>query len=431
VGSSVVADVAEVAIRRASGLARLEAPIGRDLPQAFIPLLAHSTQSAAVVDRFLAAAARLHVTADPCAVAAFRREADAIEALAPQLTAAKREALLSEVAGHRAGLDPALAETGAAPITRPRVGTSAAAARQSGEAAAIEREGWERLRTAALDRSSVAAIAKSTAIDRIATVIGTAEDDGWRGVYAYLAQNWEKIAERQRNYESAVSNLAANPGAAARLKLAEATTLRRGLHNKVKGLLGEAYASRCSEWSDLRAAFVDLAGYRAELLNAAARKADSPTRWKVLTVKDSIRIDKQEGWDEAVLIVEQLRPGIGRPRAKLVMAAQYKVEQRVSALKQIEKDVVREKGKIPGQAVFSYKTEGGGTVAFTLLPTSGAERPTRFLFNAEGGELSDAAVSKFAAGPIQAQRGELGASVDEFNAVTDELLAATAAVTGR
>jgi hypothetical protein len=374
------------------------------------------------------------VSADAAALASFRAEADAVEGLAAGLSSGERQALLDEMARHRAGSD--LLEVGTkAPgpgaITRPKAGTAAYRGLQADEAAAIEREGAERLRQVALDRSTPAAIAKSTAIDRISSVIGTAEDGGWQGACTYLAENATGIAEAERSYAQAVTRAAQQPSAAADAALEAAARSRAGYHSKLKGLLGEAYAARCAEWVDLREAFFELAARRAEELNRAARRAGSPTRWEVVTARDTLRIDGREAWDEAVLIVEKLRPGMGRPRAELVVAAQYKVENRVSALAQIERDVAREAGTVPGQAVVSFEVEGGAQRNFTLLPTGGANRPTRVLFNAEGGTVPAKQAAAFAGGAVQAQRGVLKASVSEFGAVADELMAATAARVGK
>jgi hypothetical protein len=140
-------------------------------------------------------------------------------------------------------------------------------------------------------------------------------------------------------------------------------------------------------------------------------------------------VDGRECWDEAVLLVERLRPGMkGLPRAELVMAAQYKVEKRVTALEQIGRDVARESGGGGVPAMFSHTLEGGGTRTYTLLPTTGADPPTRFLFNAAGGTVSPQEAAAFAKGNVRAQQGTLNASVDDFGAVADEFLAATSAV---
>jgi hypothetical protein len=385
------------------------------------------------MERFAAACERVRVSVDTTSVASFEREANALENLATKLNAGERDELLAELRLRRT----AIKEVKSAPadasmaITRPKPGTAHYNAIRAGEAAKIQREASERLRASALDRTTPAAIAKSDAIDRITAVIGDAQTEGWNPAFEYLAENSEKIAGAERRYADAAAKVAKGGDAKAVKELEAAAKSRDGYHSKVKGLLGEGYASQCKEFLDLREAFYDLAKHRVAELNRQARRLGTDVEWEVVLAKGTLKIDGKEAWDEAILIVEKLRPGLKRPRAELVMAAQYKVEQRVSALAQIKDDVTREAGKLGTPAIFSHTVEGGAQRNYVLMASDPTNRPTRFLFNAEGGSLSKQQIETFARGNVQAQQGTLRMSVDQFDTVADELLAATASVAGK
>jgi hypothetical protein len=430
--STVPGAVAEVGMRRVgSGLYPLRPALGRNLPAAFVALLRHSPETAAAVDRYLASIERLKVSSDAGALAIFRAEADLVEASAARLTGAEREAIRAEVRAGRAHAE--VVATGSlrpgevAPnhVTRPKFGQKNYLGRLAEEAGRIERKAAELMRKAA-DGGGI----RGTAIDRIGRVVGPTAEGGWRPVAEYLAENQATVAKAERRYAAATRAAKERPGGASARELQVATKARQGYHNKVKGALGEAYVSRCAEWTDLRGGFVDVARRRAAQLNQMAVRQGSPTRWTTLvaTLDGRISIDGKDAWDEAVLIVEQVRPGMNRlRRAELVAAAQYKVEKRVSALEQVISDVERERGGMGGQARLTYRVSGA-TSNFNLLPTGGAHRPTRLIFNADGGKLSAAAEAAFKANNVQVWRGVLKASVAEFDIVADELLAAAAAV---
>lgn len=432
--TSPIAELAEASIKAGSGFEKLALPIGGSVPRPLVLLMRQSEEAFDAVTRFTKASERLRVSADEAALAAFRREAEVLEELAPKLPLAERTELLAELRLRRAAFEPP-APSGATTeaITRPKPGTGLYNALRSDEASRLQAATSVRLRKAAADRTGAAAIEKSDAIDRISGVIGGAEEDGWQPAYEYLAQNAEAIARAEQRYGAAVDALGKGQGPAAALEreLTAAANARRGYHSKLKGLLGEAYASRCGEWLDLRDAFFELATHRVGQLNRAARRIDpdNPVLWDVVSAKGALYIDKLEAWDEAVLIVERLRPGMNRlPRAELVVAAQYKVEKRVSALTQIAHDTAREAGAPGAPAIFSHVLDNGARRSYQLIPPTGTSQPTRFLFNAEGGAISKSQVAQFTQGKISAQQGTLDASVEQFGLVADEMLAAAAAL---
>jgi hypothetical protein len=427
-----LAELAESGIRAGSGFEKLAAPIGGSVPGPLVLLMRQSGEAFDAVTRFTRASERLRVSADEAALAAFRREAEVLEDLAPKLPLEERNALLAELRLRRAPYEPPAPAATTEAITRPKAGTALENAVRGAEASRLQAAASVRLRRAAADRGSAAAIEKSDAIDRIGGVIGGAEGDGWQPAYEYLTTNAQAIAQAEQRYSAAIDALAKGQGPKAQLEkeLADALTARRGFHSKLKGILGEAYASRCGEWLDLRDAFFELATHRVGQLNRAARRVDpdNPVLWEVVSAKGRLYIDSLEAWDEAVLIVERLRPGMNRlPRAELVVAAQYKVEKRVSALKQIAHDAEREAGAPGAPAIFTQVLENGAKRSYQLIPPAGTSQPTRFLFNAEGGTVSAAEVARFTQGKLRAQQGTLRASVGQFGLVADEMLAATAA----
>ena len=433
--SSELVEAGQVVLRSASGIERLADGIGRSVPRIFSALLSHSEEAYQAYVRFLRASERMAVSADEGAARSFLRELDTLEALAPQvkgLNGAEHEELLAALRRFRrtavAGEGEAAAKTTTA-VTRPKIGTVAYDAARSAEAAKIQRAAVERMRAAAADRSTAAKAVVADAIDMLQSVIGPGHTEGWDAAFTYLADNIQQVKQVEERYAAALSGVAKGQDqmAAAEQELKAALQQRQGLHSKLKGLLGEAYASRCEEFRLIRDAFLDLARHRVDLLNAEAKRLGSATRWKAVTVRGDLRIDGLEVWDEAVLIVEELGPGTGRlPRAELVMAAQYKVERDVSALGQITRDVAREAGDVNRGALLSFTGEGGATFRFNLMASAPTRRPKRFFFNASG-EKSVAGRAAFRAGQTQAQQGKLKASVDQFNAVADQLMASVPA----
>jgi hypothetical protein len=344
----------------------------------------------------------------------------------------EREELLATLRRFRrtAAAETESAEKSASAITKPKAGTAIYNAARSAEAAKIQRVAVEGMRAAAADRSTAAKALVADAVDMMTSVIGPGHTEGWDPAFNYLAENIQRIKAVEDRYAAAVAKVGKGDGSlqAAQEELRAALEQRGGLHSKLKGLLGEAYASRCEEFLLIRDAFLDLARHRAEVLNAEAKRLGSSIRWKAVTVKGDLKIGTREVWDEAVLLVQEVGPGVRRPKAELVMAAQYKVERDVSALPQITRDVGREAGTADKAAVLSFTDESGATFNYELSPSAPTRRPKRFFFNASG-EKSVAGRAEFAAGGTQAQQGKLKASIDQFNAVADQLLASVRAAT--
>jgi len=431
--SDELVDAAKVALRSGSGFERLEDGVGRSVPRTWAALFSHSDETFASYERFLVTSERLGVSADPAVVKAYLRELDVLEAAAPTvkgLSGAQRQELIDELQRFRRGTASTPASTSSATaVTKPKAGTVAYSAARSGTAARISRVASDRLRAAAADRSTAAATRAADAVDMMTSVIGPSHTEGWDAAFNSLAENLQRIKEVEERYVAAKAAVASGHGpiAAAQEELTKALEQRQGLHSKLKGFLGEAYTSRCQEFLDLREAFEDLARHRVEALNARARAVRSDVQWEVVPIRGDIKIDDLESWDEAVLIVEKLRPGMtGLPRAQVVMTAQYKVEKRVSALNQITRDRPRELGDVTQAARLSFTDTSGARRAYQLLPSTPATQPKRFFFNASGEERL-LGRRRFQAGEIEAQQAKLKASIDQFNAVADELLASALA----
>lgn len=427
--SNELVDGGKVALRSASGMSKLAAGIGRSIPRVFLALTRNPDEYDTYL-RFLRASERLGISGDPGVLRSFLQELEALEAIAPKLqgvTPAERQEMLDALQRfRRSAVADTAATTGKTPtaITRPKAGTAAFEAAQSGTVAKVQRLGINRIREALADRTTAVKARIAEAFDMLTSVIGPSHTEGWDAAWAYLAKNGQGISEAEEAYAGLLARAQKGESVADELKSAAAR--RNGYRSKVKGTLGEAYATRCSELADLRDAFFELAQHRVDELNKLAKRSSSGRRWKVITAKGDIRIDGLEAWDEAVLIVEELRPGMtGLPKAELVMAAQYKVEKEVSALNQIRRDAGREAGDVTHAAHFSYPGEGGALLSYELLPSVPTRPAKRFLFHAAG-EESILGRKVFEAGDIEAQAASFKASLDQFNAVADELLASAA-----
>lgn len=137
--------------------------------------------------------------------------------------------------------------------------------------------------------------------------------------------------------------------------------------------------------------------------------------WEVRRVVGDLYIDGAESWDEAILLVNPRMK-----QAKLFLAAQYKVEKQVTALKQVQNDALRETtpGRLPK---LTFRDE-----AYALVPMGPGKPSHRYIFNAEGGKVSAADITRLRAAGLEVQQLNLNLSVAEVDEVMAVLMDAVA-----
>jgi hypothetical protein len=380
----------------------------------------------AAVEAYFLAAKRAESHLDAGARQAFEKT-DA--ALAKHLSGAGRdeELLRRELAQRRAALltDPQTLAQEAEQARRQTAQRLAGGGRPDIDvvAARMQSRFLERIRQVASEGQAAWTPAKRLLMrgfGKLQKVIGGAWAEGWEAVFTYLRENEAALAERAKELQAAVDELAAAEAAgdvarvaAANGALSQARSRIGGYRSKIKGLLGEAYAPRWQSW------LISLQGY----LEIARRSAASlPGEWEVVPVVGDLRLEGKEVWDQAILLVRQGQPGRAA-EARLFLAAQFKVEKQISALEQIENDVLRETtpgatSRLPVLTV----DQSGRTETYLLTPMSAGEQTHRLLFNAAGGKLGPTAINRLQAAGIEVHQMNLDVSLAEMDSVVDTLI---------
>ena len=417
----------EIKLLSETGVARV-VRLSPEVGGAFAALVAKSADKAAVntaVERYLLAASRLQKHNDPGVRALFIAADDALAAHVKAATGRDIELLARELAQRRITVlaDPsalqAELEKAAAKRSAQAVGTGLIDA----GAARLHAGFFDRLRSiAALGSAQWTASQRLLMVARrkLFRVIGGQWTAGWEACFTYVRQNAVAIAARADELRAARSALqqaqaAANPAAvaAAEAVLTKARQRTGGFVSKIKGLLGEAYVPRWESWNIQMESLVEIAGREAARL---------PGKWQVRRVVGNLRIDGKEAWDEAILLIRLDR----RPaEAKLFAAAQYKVEKEVSALGQIENDVIRETAHNTKPPILTIDGEDD---AFLLTPLTAGQTGHRFLLNAAGGAVRASAIAKLRAAGINVNQLNLdisNAELDEMAELIMEIVADT------
>lgn len=258
------------------------------------------------------------------------------------------------------------------------------------------------------------------AFRKLGSVIGPDFDEAWAPVFEYLAKHEAGIA--------AAMNRLKNAGGQGQDVLAQAAKSVQGYRSKIKGLLGEAYVRKWRHWLDMKSVLKEMAEVRVLELNRAARANGQDVVWSLLEVPPGkIRLDSQETWDEALLIVEEARGGAPYRRADVFATAQVKVEEDLSALMQSWKDELREgsffsRKQASALPVVSVEHKGGGTDLFFVVPPDPNHRPIRWAFAPEGVNIPMADVRLLERAGLQVITREIDRPIADFNVVADGLM---------
>lgn len=422
------------AINAAHGEIRVNS-LGPELQRSILRLIQAAGDDGVILalKRYRAAYLRAELHRDPATLRAFDRASQRLDHYISRLGAAEAETLRREFA-QRARAVHADRETlrteareASARASQRRAGQSTGDALELG-AALIQRTFIERLRDVVRRLKAGTALAgdERTLLQgyrKLRSVIGGEWHEGWDDVYRYARANATSIAQAERRYIQALrefeaASAAGDPDALrrARQALKDAQSGRSGFHSKIKGTLGEAYAPRWSAWREQRESLIEAAGRLATSL---------PGNWEVRTFAGNVRLDDAEAWDEVILLVGRTAPG-GPPEAKLFMAAQYKVEKQVTAIKQVtERDVIRESAGLQ-RTQLPLLTIDGQREAFALTPMPADESTYRYIFNAEEGRISAKDIATLRRVNVQVQQMTLDVTLTEFNAVADGIIAAIA-----
>jgi hypothetical protein len=383
----------------------------------------HDPAVMAAIDRYAVAAARAERHADDATRKVFAEMDAGLGKHLGSLPGKDIELLRREMAHRRAVL-----------LDKPPTSAPADAVRRGAEAATRDLDlGAALLQRRFLDRvRQVAARGQKSwseserdlirGFRKLRTALEGDWEEGWEPVFAYLRRHAPGMAERvraQRAAESAVEQVR-KTGSVTAVRAAEEAARRARRSSgadlsKLKGLLGEAYVPRWHEWK------LQVQGY-AEIAQREAKAL--PGRWEVRPVVGGLFIDGAEAWDEAILLVNR-----DTNQVKLFLAAQYKVEKRVSALGQIENDVLRETATSAGRLPqVTFREDGRLSAPLHLTPMPSGKPSHRLLFNAEGGAVSATAIERLRATGITVDQLNLDVSVAQFEAVARSMLDALADV---
>lgn len=380
----------------------------------------HDPAVVAAVERYLVAARRAEKHADDATRKIFAQADNVLAKRLAEMTGPDVELLGRELAHRRLSVLSGSADDAAG---AGRTAGRAARGPDVGEAF-LEKAFHDRLRSvAALGPAAWTQTHRQLLRGRrkLLAVIGGQWADGWEPTFRYLRDNADGIADRVRQVRAAEAALNKVKGSGSAVLVRAATEdvrqARRGLNaylNKVKGLLGEAYVPRWKDWKLQVQGYLEVAGREARAL---------PGKWEVKHVVGTLRIDNAEAWDEAILLVNRATTP---PQVKLFMAAQYKVEKRVSALVQIQNDVLRETATASGRLPRVTFLEQGEPQTFDLTPMPAGRESHRHVFNAAGGRVSAAAIERLRAAGLRVEQLNLDVSVAEFDQVTQALADAVA-----
>jgi hypothetical protein len=421
-------------VRRISALGREEiTQIVRLSPRtvnAYLRLLegnpSHELVSA--VSDYLKAASRAELHPDPVILDMFRQADDRLGKEIAALNGPEKALLAREHAQRRAALltDPGeLASQAEAELEQARTRIP----RPGGQvldvvAARLQHGFFTRLReVAALGSSSWTEDQRLliSGYEKLTSVIGGAWREGWEPAFTYLSQNLAELAQRGKRLKAAREALqqalaAGNPAAVAAAKQAELAARQSagGYLSKVKGLIGEAYVPRWKNW------LIQIESFEEVAQRAAA---ELPGQWTVRPIAGNLRLDGAETWDQAILLARAGSPG-SPPRAKLFLAAQFKVEKQVTALEQVERDAIRETATSAERALPFLTFEGpdGRVEGWFLEPMPAGQQSHRYVFNASGGRFSQADILRLRQAGIKVEQLNLDVSTAEMDAVANTLL---------
>jgi len=410
---------AEISLLSRKSLARI-VRLAPKTANAYLRLLqraGHDPEVVVAVERYLLAARRAERHADDATKQLFTAADDILRQRLAGMKAREAELLSRELAHRRLAV---LGETAEAEANATRVPRRAPVT-TSGDvgAALLQRTFLDRLRTiAALGQAqwTDAQLLLLSGRRKLLHALGGQWADGWEPTFRYLRDNAAKIAARAQDLRTAEAGLEAarKGGSVIAIRAAEREVRRardsaNGYLSKIKGLLGEAYVPRWEAWNVQMDGYLELAGREAKALGR---------NWEARRVMGELRIDGAEAWDEAILLVNS-----ETGQAKLFLAAQYKVEKHVSALKQVENDVLRETAVASGRLPrLTFAELGASPSTFDLTPMPAGKAAHRFVFNAAGGRVSATAIDGLRAAGIEVNQLNLDVSLAELDQIARTLM---------
>jgi hypothetical protein len=203
---------------------------------------------------------------------------------------------------------------------------------------------------------------------------------------------------------------------AARAALRKNRESYMGYLRKLQGTLFEAYAARSRAW---------LSATGKKLREARELAATLGPGWKAIRVTGGLRIGGREAWDEAILIVRQQKDRTAG-EAILFMAAQFKAEKQLSAIRQTIRDAAREADSLtPYAEAFSSSpnvitaVKGGKELAFTLVPSPGGVPTYRYIVNTAGTAIDEQEMALLAQLGAVVEHLELGITAQGMTALAD------------
>lgn len=253
-----------------------------------------------------------------------------------------------------------------------------------------------------------------TTYRRMLGVIGHEMEDGWSRVFDYCARNARQIAEAGRLLRQLeIQHVRLHGKLPAIKELLRKSSEARGSFFPIRGELAEIYLHHWPDWR------IQLSGLE-EIAAASARKLGRD--WSVKPFSSGALIDGKKAWDEGILLIKAPTAGDRFPRAVLHTAAQVKVEKHVTALDQIILDQIREKGE---RAALRQLTiiEGRHRRNF-LLENALEVEPVRYVFYATRGRISPSSVERLRRAGLRATPQPLDISIDEFDALTLQIMKA-------
>lgn len=400
------------------------------------PLLTGSQRSVRAAERYACVAERLDLYASATARMEFGRAAKRVEKELAGLSQAEADAIRADIRARRAVQDASVTRAAAPAVTPAPIGTLPAQIASKVETAKLQgpfrRDMDELGESVVRGTANDAERAAWAAFQKLGAVLGQGYSDGWEPAFAYVLSNLPNIRAADDAYLEALQRLA-KAGAtdqAAATALTRAKQARAGYTSKIKGLLGEGYVPRWEGWILQRDSLLEIAMRRAEELTEQSRRMGLGDEWVAVPVIGDLRIDGLESWDEAILLVQKPRTGAQRREARLFMAAQYKVEKRVSAVKQVQRDADREVGgELLGQAqspLLTYVDPNGVKFTYDLAPGRLDQRPVRFFFAADGGRIPKRDVKELTAKGLEVYQDQMGLTIAEFDAVAERMMTAAA-----
>jgi hypothetical protein len=248
---------------------------------------------------------------------------------------------------------------------------------------------------------------------QVSAAIGSEMEGGWKPAFDYLTANIDSVKAWKKEFDrlSALLAKAETPSEVEKLTRAFEAERKSGVHSKLKGLLGELFATHWQDWQLIKS------GYK-ELAHAAARRLGP--EWEPLSVAGQMFLGGRETWDEAILLVNRQKTPF---EAKLFLAAQFKAAVESRAVDQTLADLIREAERSDLRAVL----QGGGEEFFLLTPMPPGEKAYRWVLNAAGGAYPTGDIARLFEQGVKAHQQTLPVTLQGFNRLADALLSAAAA----